>query len=384
MPDDQQLPLAIDGGVAAFPNGPPQWPGDAVDSRELAKLFDDFAMNGTWASYHGAHTEQLAERVKQLTNQPYVRLAASGTIAVEMALRGIGVTSDDEVLLGAYDFPGNFRAIESIGARPVLVDIDSATGCVEVDQLEAGRSDTTRCAIVSHLHGGLAGMRQIMEWAEKHSLSILEDACQAPGAVVDSQIAGSWGDASVLSFGGSKLLTAGRGGAVACRLPEHEQRMKVWADRGNDAFPLSQLQAAVLLPQFDHLAAQNETRRSNAMLAKKDLDAVDGLRAVWTQSGNDQLPAGYKFGIWLSVKHFDQPKVERWIATAQAEGIAIDRGFRGFVMRSDRRCRKAGTLDVARHASEFGVVLHHPILLSPQSDVDRLTDALRRVTRAII
>lgn len=381
---DQQRQLAIDGGEPTFPDGPPKWPADSVDPTSLMTMFEELASDGSWAAYHGAHTERLVDSVRRLTEQPYVRLAASGTIAVELALRGLGVTSDDEVILGGYDFPGNFRAIESVGARPVLVDIDEETGCVGVAQLERGRSNETNAVIISHLHGGLAPMREIMQWAAEHSIKVLEDACQAPGAMVNGSSAGSWGDISVLSFGGSKLLTAGRGGAVACRLPEYEQRMRVWADRGNDAFPLSQLQAAVLAPQFAKLNQLNTQRRHAAMATKSELDSMEALRPIWTQVGNENLPAGYKLGITLSPDHFDQPKTKRWIAAAQAEGIAIDRGFRGFARRSDRRCRKAGGLEVAQRTSEFGVVLHHPILLAGEETIAKLSDALQRVTLAVI
>ena len=115
------------------------------------------------------------------------------------------------MILAAYDFPGNFRSVEAVGARPVLVDIDPRTWCLDSGRIAAAVSPATRAVIVSHLHGGLADMAQICEIASAHHLSVIEDACQAAGAQVQGRPAGAWGDAAVLSFGGSKLLTAGRG-----------------------------------------------------------------------------------------------------------------------------------------------------------------------------
>src|SRR5262249_4920495 len=154
-----------------------------------------------------------------------------------------------------YDFPGNFRAIEAIGARPVLVDLAAGAWTLDVEQVLAAISSQTKAIIVSHLHGSLADMRRLREIADERGLAVVEDACQVPGARVEGKAAGSWGDCGVFSFGGSKLLTAGRGGAVVTNRDEVVQRIKIYCERGNDAFPMSELQAAVLEPQIPLLAA---------------------------------------------------------------------------------------------------------------------------------
>src|SRR5690606_8468971 len=137
-----------------------------------------------------------------------------------LALRGLKIGPGDEVLLAGYDFAGNFRAIEAVGARPALIDINPATWCLDVDLLESAIGPETRAVIASHLHGGLVPMRRLMQLASARGIAVVEDACQAPGAIIDGRRAGTWGDAGVLSFGGSKLLTAGRGGAVLTQSAE--------------------------------------------------------------------------------------------------------------------------------------------------------------------
>lgn len=109
--------------------------------------------------------------------------------------------------------------------------------------------------LASHLHGTLADMAAITRWAASRGVLVLEDACQVPGAVVGGMPAGAWGDASVLSFGGSKLLTAGRGGGVVLTNRDDVfQRLRIAGERGNLIYPLSELQAAVLIPQLSRLA----------------------------------------------------------------------------------------------------------------------------------
>ncbi len=167
------------------------------------------ATSGAWACYAGEYSEKLLQQLSLRFNRDKVQLCCSGTIGVELALRGCKIGPGDEVIMAAYDFPGNFRAIEATGATVVLVDIGEKSWTIEsVAELEQAIRPETKGVIVSHLHGTLAPMRAISEWAATQKIALIEDACQAPGAFVDGKPVGSWGDVSVLSFGGSKLLSA--------------------------------------------------------------------------------------------------------------------------------------------------------------------------------
>ena len=203
--------LAIDGGLPAVPEGPPGWPLPDAQIRDivLAALED-----GSWGQYHADFSTRLVDKLCAMHGVHHALTCCSGTFAVELALRGLRVRAGEEVILAGYDFPGNFRAVEAVGAFPVLVDIDPQTWCLDPARLAQAMSSKTRAIIVSHLHGGLADMKQITDIAHGHRLSVVEDACQAQGAQVQGRPAGAWGDVGVLSFGGSKLLTAGRGGAI--------------------------------------------------------------------------------------------------------------------------------------------------------------------------
>src|SRR5262245_18803131 len=88
-------------------------------------------------------------------------------------------------------------------------------------------------------------MARLRDLADQHRFAIIQDACQVPGAIVAGKQAGSWGDCGVFSFGGSKLLTAGRGGAIVTSRDDVLQRIKITCERGNNAFLFSELQAAV-------------------------------------------------------------------------------------------------------------------------------------------
>jgi dTDP-4-amino-4,6-dideoxygalactose transaminase len=302
---------------------------------------------------------------------------------VELALRGLGVDLGDEVVLAGYDFPGNFRAIEAVGGVPVLVDVHPANWNLDPGQVAAALGDRTRAIVVSHLHGGIVPMRDLRRLADARGLGIVEDACQATGATVQGRPAGTWGDVGVWSFGGSKLLTAGRGGAIFTRREDVHQRVKVYCERGNHAFPLSELQAAVLVPQLAALDERNRTRGAAVERLRTALASAPGL----THLANDPAagaPAYYKLGLQYAPEALGGATRDAFIQRVQAEGVALDAGFRGFTRRSTRRCRRAGDLVESGRASQGMLVLHHPVLLEPAATIDRVAEAIRRTAAGFL
>lgn len=372
--------LAIRGGRPVIPAGPPTWP---IPDEDVRAALEAAYADGSWGRYHGPHCERLAAQLAQMHGVEHVLLCSSGTVAVELALRGLNVGAGDEVILAAYDFGGNFRAIEAVGARPVLVDIHPRTWCMDESQIDDAVSATTRAIIVSHLHGGIASMKSICELAARHNLAVVEDACQSPGAIAGDRMAGAWGDVSVLSFGGSKLLTAGRGGAVITKHADVHQRVKIFCERGNHAFPLSELQAAVLPPQIDKLAKRNEKRRENVERLHRACSDLPALVPILLDPVESH-PVYYKHAWLYEADRCGGHSRDTLIAALQAEGVAVDAGFRGFTRRPLRLCRKIGTLRSSQRAAEATVLLHHPVLLETAESMQRVADALRKVVAALV
>ncbi|MCA9270789.1 MAG: aminotransferase class V-fold PLP-dependent enzyme, partial [Planctomycetales bacterium] len=202
------------GGAPLLPGGPPDWPPADENVREnLLAAYRE----GAWGKYRGEYVPRLESLVAQRHETPLALACCSGTIAVELALRGLRIGPADEVLLAGYDFAGNFRAIEAVGATPVLVDLEPGTWTMDPQQAADAIGPATKAMIVSHLHSSVAPMRELVDLARQRGLRVVEDACQAQGAIVQGRPAGAWGDVGVWSFGGSKLLSAGRGGAIFTR-----------------------------------------------------------------------------------------------------------------------------------------------------------------------
>ena len=330
--------------------------------------------DGSWGRYHGEYCQQLAERLKDLYGVRFAMLACSGTVAVELALRGVGVVEGQEVILAGYDFPGNFRAVEAIGAAPVVVDVDADSWCLDTDRLADACSPATKAILVSHLHGGMVRMSDVLDVAHKHELAVVEDVCQAPAARVEGRIAGTWGDAAVLSFGGSKLLTAGRGGALLTDRAGIFQRAKIFAERGNHAFPLSELQAAVVIPQLEKLPQRNQQRRMAAQRLVSKLEDTPQLKPLANAASCE--PVYYKMAWRVVPAGLSRDDL---VTAAQAEGLDLGAGFRGFAKRSHRRCRKVGSLSNSTRAAQTTVLLHHPVLLEDEATLEKTAFALQKV-----
>ncbi len=333
--------------------------------------------DGSWGKYFGNYVERLESELQGYFGMEFVQLCGSGTFAVELALRASKIGPGDEVIVAAYDYPGNFHCIHAVGASPVLLDIDPGNWNLAANLLPETIGPSTRAIIISHLHGGLVPMQETVRLAKARGLIVIEDAAQSPGAIVEGKKAGSWGDAGIISFGGSKLLTAGRGGALLTRQPDVHQRARLHVQRaGNHICPLSELQAAVLLPQLAKLDANNQHRLANVQRLKANL--LPGLTPLVNKVA-DSLPAYYKFGIKYDAETIGLSR-DVFVAALRAEGVAIDAGFHAqHIGRSSRRFRAADSLPVATDAHSRMLVLHHPVLLGTTSDVDQVSEAMRKV-----
>ncbi|MFO0965069.1 MAG: aminotransferase class V-fold PLP-dependent enzyme [Gemmataceae bacterium] len=372
---DFPLPALL-GGPPVRPQGPPSWP--APDEDVLAALQQAYA-DGSWGKYHGPAVKALEERLAEYHGVAHAVLCASGTLAVEIALRGFGVIPGREVIMSAYDYPGNFLSVHALGARPVLVDVRPENLALDVALLEEAVSPGASAIVVSHLHGGVVPMRRLMDFAERRRIPVLEDAAQAPGGRVDGRRAGTWGELGVISFGGSKLLSAGRGGAILTNRPDWHQRIRLLLQRGvNHLATISELQATVLLPQLAKLDARNRQRRDSVERLRPRLERIPGLGLLRNEEGEHE-PGYYKLGLRLDAARFGLAR-EKVVTAMRAEGIALDEGFAALhVGRSPNRYKKVSELDNAAAAQREVMILHHPVLLGSTADLDEIALAFEKV-----
>ena len=359
------------------------WP---VADAAIREVFASMLADGSWGRYHGPHCTALQSALSEYHGIEHVHLCSSGTVATELALRAVSVGTGDEVILSAYDFKANLVNVLMVGATPVLVDTLSGVPVIDSGQLATAATDRTKAMIVSHLHGSLAPMSAICEFAKSRGISVIEDACQSPGALINGRRAGSLGDVGLLSFGGSKLLTAGRGGAVLTNDPAIAQRIRLWTQRGNDAYPLSEMQAGVVLPQLKQLDDRNQNRLQRAFEFIRSLPSCNHppagtlLPAVWPaidRSSRQNQPVFYKLALLLN-STVDCSRREQICRTAREHGLPLDPAFPALHrIHSQRRFRSVGDLPNASSLHERLMVLHHSPVLESLHAIDCCLPARR-------
>ena len=210
---------------------------------------------------------------------------ASGTDALMLSLRALGIGAGDEVITAVNTFAATAEAIVLAGATPVFVDIDENTYLLDLDAVETAITERTAAIVPVHLYGQCCDMQRLMAIARQHGLKVVEDACQAHGATRSQASAGCLGDAGCFSFYPSKNLGAlGDGGFVATNDPQLAERVRLLRCHGEGAerlhvevgytSRLHGMQAAFLrakLPMLDHW---NALRREAAMGYSANLDGA--------------------------------------------------------------------------------------------------------------
>ncbi len=233
-----------------------------------------------------------------------------------------------------------------------------------------------KAIILSHLHGTLAEMEAITDWATQHGVAIVEDACQHMGLVSPEKPTGSWGILG-LSFGGSKLITSGRGGAVLTNDDRIQQRMTVFRERGNDAFAMSELQACVILPQLGTTTGTDAAQVGSGAMAR----AIAGRYhlEIADRGSNASIPAFYKWAFQVPGSDLLEmiTRREQLIQSLQQKQIRAGAGFLGFHKKESQSLPSAVDLERSAVAASSTVVIHHSHLTLPSAVLQMVVDTLK-------
>ena len=232
------------------------------------------------AGENRSFTGRAQARLSQLMGVEHAILVNSGTSALIVALKAAGIGPGDEVLVPAYTWVSTASAVLFVGAVPILVEIDESL-TIDPDDLERKITRFSKAVVPVHMLNLVCDMERITDIAQRYNLVIVEDACQAAGAIYKGRRVGSIGHIGVFSFNHYKNLTSGEGGAVITRDSSLFRRATIYYDIGSfskcysDAnldfvgcnHRVSELTSAVLFAQLGkldkHLARLRKRRRKN-------------------------------------------------------------------------------------------------------------------------
>lgn len=289
------------------PSGQAPWPHFPQD--EVARAAEVLASGRVnyWTGGEGRSFEQEYARVLGV---PHVLALANGTLALELALRALGIGPGDDVVVPSRTFIATAGAVVAVGARPVVADVDRDSGCLTVETAEQVLTSRTRAVIVVHLGGWPADVDALVVWADGHGVQVVEDCAQAHGATLRGRPVGALGAAGAFSFCQDKILsTAGEGGLLA--LTDEGASDVAWSyrDHGKDRqlvadahlvskfrwlhtnfgsnFRMTEVQSAIGRLQLAKLPTWTTQRQGHAAVLTRAVEGLASFRVPAPPAGSE-------------------------------------------------------------------------------------------------
>jgi len=297
---------------------------DVLETGILMRYGFDGPRKGIWKS------KELEAAICKTFGTGYAQLTSSGTAALTTAMASLGIGAGDEVIMPAFTFVASFEAVLSMGAVPVLVDIDE-TLTLNPNAVKAAITSKTKCIMPVHMCGSMADLDALKAICDEHHLILLEDACQSIGGTYKGKHLGTIGHAGTFSFDFVKMITCGEGGVVMTNDQSVYTKCDAFTDHGHDHlgvdrgadlhpflgynFRISELHAAVGLAQIRKLDTFLSIQRRNNQILRSYLEQVPGIsfRVVPDPSGDSA-----SFLSWFLPS---QEKMEKAIEALKTAGI---------------------------------------------------------------
>jgi 3-amino-5-hydroxybenzoate synthase len=377
--------LALFGGPKAIQGTFPSWPIWSENEKSaLARTLD----SGVWGVL-GDEIPKFCESFANLIHVKHALTVFNGTVALVVALESLGVGPGDEVIIPDYTFMATAVAPLKVGAKPVLVDVDPKTFCIDPDKIEKAITERTKAIIPVHLCGNICDMDRIGVIAKEHNLKVIEDSAHAHGSRKNGRYAGTFGDVGTFSFQSSKTLTCGEGGAVVTNDDKIMNLLFSYHNCGRPSFDpdynhvlpgnnfrMSQFQAAVLNAQLEKFSQQLKIRDRNGRLLTELLEKIDG---VMPQKRADGLEVhGHYLFTFMLDKHFNRTEFKKALA---AEGYLVQLEYPAIHTLGFMRpyVDDLDTYPVSEALADHSIWMYHNALLGTEEQVYQMAEAVKKV-----
>ncbi|MBI5305757.1 MAG: DegT/DnrJ/EryC1/StrS family aminotransferase [Chloroflexi bacterium] len=393
-------PLAIDGGTPVRTKPFPEWP--QFDQREEQALLR-VLHSRNWGVHVGTQVTAFEKKFAEFQHARFGVGVPNGTLALEMALRALGIQPGDEVITTPYTFIATSNVILLLGAKPVYVDIEPTSWNLDPTKIESAITAKTKAIMPVHLAGRPANMDVILDIARRHNVRVIEDACQAWGAEWRGQRVGALGDLGAFSFQASKNITAGEGGIVVTNdaaLAEFcwsyhtvgRTRTGAWYEHEivGTNYRMAEWEGALLLVQLERYPAHVPVREANARYLAQLLAQVGGLDALPDDPRVTQH-ARHLFIAEYAASAFGGHPRREFLDALRAEGIgACSPGYIPLYRTNAIKRARADMFNettlpdcpVTEHAAERAVWLFQYVLLGDRQDMESIAEAVSKIKRA--
>lgn len=301
----------------------------SITEREVSYA-TDAAANG-WGDRCYEYIQKFEDAFRVHLGVKYAIATSSCTGAMHLGLAGLGIGAGDEVIVPDINWIASVAPVTYLSAKPVLVDVDADSWCIDSDRVEAAITPKTRAISAVHLYGNLSNMDCLLDIGRRHRIPVIEDAAEALGSIWHGKRAGSMGNFGVFSFHGSKTITTGEGGMFVTNdehlyekvltLSNHgrskHQAKQFWPDMIGYKYKMSNVQAAIGLAQVERISDLIERKRAIFKLYQAELEDLP-LKM-------NPEPVGTVNGYWMpTVVLSPQSKISRDSVLADFKSNNID------------------------------------------------------------
>lgn len=255
-----------------------------IDSKEINAVIK-VLKSGNLAQ--GKIVEEFENSFAKFIGVKHAVAVANGTLALHLAVLSLGLKEGDEVITSPFSFIASSNCLAYVGAKPVFVDINPDDFGLDVSQIESKITKKTKAILPVHLYGLPNNMSDILKIAKKHKLFVIEDACQAHGAMYKNKKAGTIGDVGCFSFYPTKNMTSGEGGMLTTNNSKIAELARLFRNHGQSKryyhsmlgfnFRMTEIHAAIGIEQLKKLNKFNARRITNANYLTKRLSKIPGI-----------------------------------------------------------------------------------------------------------
>ena len=396
-----QIQLAVDGGTPIRGRPFPPWP---VFDQEQISAVSDVLRSGKVNSWSGEQTGLFEKEFAEFAGCRYGVAVANGTVALELALRALGIAPGDQVIVTCRSFVASASCCAVRGAVPLFADVDRVSQNVTANTIRAALTSRTKAVIAVHLAGWPCDMDPILELAQYRGLSVIEDCAQAHGATYKGRPVGSLGHVAAFSFCQDKIIcTGGEGGMLTTSHPAIWERAWSYKDHGKSRhavyqqehstvfkwlhesigtnWRMTEMQAAIGRIALGRLPDWIAARRKNAAMLDDRLGRLAAIRL--TVPPADIGHAYYKYYAFLRPEALRTGwNRDRIVRAVQAEGVPCFSGICPAIFQEtafDRPpFRPKRPLPVAEELGQTSLMLLvHPTLA--ESDMSDFCRAVEKV-----
>ena len=365
--------------------------------------------SGSWGGY-SPKVEEFEAAFAKFHQVKYGICCSNGTVALELALRAVGVVPGDEVIVPPFTFVATATAVLLCGGFPIFVDIDPQTCTLSPAAVEAAITRRTRAMIPVHFGGHPADMDALCAIAEKHKIAIIEDAAHAHGAIWRDSSVGNFGVAAAFSFQAFKLITAGEGGIVLTNSSTVAERVWSYCNQGRrkgmgwhehftlgSNYRITGLQAAVLCEQLRRLPGQISTRTENVSYFRELLRSFRGISLAEDDARVRRHPY-YLVTLRYDSSFFGGIERDIVIEALRAEGIPVLPTYPFPLYRNElfnnsqllqskpgpgqgRQHYESLHLEHAEQVCKDGIWLEQNVFLGRRCDIEDVVAAFEKVQR---